>query len=145
MIHLRPCGIGCRWSELQIPPRHAGTGRLRSPGFPVEFRGVGEPHAPFLKRKAHTRLVQCCAAGNPGRDDKGEGGGFHWGSVHGTPGQVARIPGLKSETPRHAGAGRGTLRFLPGGRSWSFLTKLASARHQRMFYKGEVKWGNLKL
>jgi hypothetical protein len=34
--------------EPQISP-------LRSPGFPVELRGVGGPHAPFLKRKAHTR------------------------------------------------------------------------------------------
>ncbi len=24
------CHVGCWWSELQIPPRHAGTGRLRS-------------------------------------------------------------------------------------------------------------------
>jgi hypothetical protein len=55
---------------------------------------------------------------------KARGGVFHWESVHGTPhgtpgqaGQVARIPGLKSETPRHAGAGWGNLRFLPGGKS----------------------------
>jgi hypothetical protein len=33
--------------ELQIP-------WLRSPGFPVELGGVDGPHAPFLKRKAHT-------------------------------------------------------------------------------------------
>ena len=37
------------WSaEPQIP-------RLRSPGFPVEIGGVGELHAPFLTRKAHTQ------------------------------------------------------------------------------------------
>jgi hypothetical protein len=37
------------WSaEPQIP-------RLRSPGFPVEIGGVGELHAPFLRRKAHTQ------------------------------------------------------------------------------------------
>jgi hypothetical protein len=63
-----------------------------------------------------------------GADDKGEGGGFHWGSVHGTPGQVARIAGLKSET-------WGTLRFLPRGRSWSFHTKLASAGINGCFTK----------
>jgi hypothetical protein len=28
---------------------------LRSPGFPVKVGGVVEHHAPFLKRKAHTR------------------------------------------------------------------------------------------
>src|SRR5450631_3891234 len=28
---------------------------LRYPGFPVDLDGVGRPHAPFLKRKAHTR------------------------------------------------------------------------------------------
>jgi hypothetical protein len=27
---LDACSIGYRWGELQIPPRHAGTGRLRS-------------------------------------------------------------------------------------------------------------------
>ena len=37
-----------REEKLQIPP-------LRSPGFPVKLDGVGEHHAPFLKRKAHTR------------------------------------------------------------------------------------------
>jgi hypothetical protein len=31
----------------QVPP-------LRYPGFPVDLDGVGGPHAPFLKRKAHT-------------------------------------------------------------------------------------------
>jgi hypothetical protein len=37
------------WSaEPQIP-------RLRSPGFPVEIGGVGELHAPILRRKAHTQ------------------------------------------------------------------------------------------
>jgi hypothetical protein len=39
-----------RSAELQIP-------RLRSPGFPVELGGVDGPHAPFLKRKAHTRSL----------------------------------------------------------------------------------------
>ena len=34
--------------KLQIPP-------LRYPGFPVEVGGVGKHHAPFLRRKAHTR------------------------------------------------------------------------------------------
>ena len=33
----------------QVPP-------LRYPGFPVDLGGVGRSHAPFLKRKAHTRL-----------------------------------------------------------------------------------------
>jgi hypothetical protein len=37
-----------RSAKLRIP-------RLRSPEFPVEPRGVDRPHAPFLKRKAHTR------------------------------------------------------------------------------------------
>ena len=35
-------------AEPQVPP-------LRFPGFPVDLDGVGGPHAPFLKRKAHTR------------------------------------------------------------------------------------------
>jgi hypothetical protein len=52
------------WSaEPQIP-------RLRSPGFPVEIGGVGELHAPFLTRKAHTQPCPAQRAGNPGRDDK---------------------------------------------------------------------------
>jgi hypothetical protein len=37
-----------RSAEPQVPP-------LRYPGFPVDVDGVGGPHAPFLKRKAHTR------------------------------------------------------------------------------------------
>jgi hypothetical protein len=37
-----------RSAEPQIP-------WLRSPGFPVELGGVDGYHAPFLKRKAHTR------------------------------------------------------------------------------------------
>jgi hypothetical protein len=59
-------------AEPRIPPRHAGTGRLRSPGFPVEIGGVGELHAPFLTRKAHTQPVRRSVAGNPARDDKKE-------------------------------------------------------------------------
>jgi hypothetical protein len=43
-----------RSAEPQIP-------RLRSPGFPVEIGGVGELHAPFLKRKAHTRPLSSAA------------------------------------------------------------------------------------
>jgi hypothetical protein len=50
-------------AEPQIP-------RLRSPGFPVEIGGVGELHAPFLTRKAHTQPCPAQRAGNPGRDDK---------------------------------------------------------------------------
>src|SRR5258708_442577 len=38
-----------RSAELQIPP-------LRYPGFPVDVGGVDRSHAPFFKRKAHTRL-----------------------------------------------------------------------------------------
>jgi hypothetical protein len=34
--------------KLQIPP-------LRSPGFPVEIRGVDQHHAVFLEEKPHTR------------------------------------------------------------------------------------------
>ena len=44
-----PWDLGGRRGALQIPP-------LRSPGFPVELRGVGALHAPFPNRKAHTRL-----------------------------------------------------------------------------------------
>jgi len=40
--------LGEAEGEPQIP-------RLRSPGFPVELGGVAGPHAPFLKRKAHTQ------------------------------------------------------------------------------------------
>jgi hypothetical protein len=36
--------------DLQIPRL------LRYHGFPVELGSVGEPHAPFLKRKAQPRL-----------------------------------------------------------------------------------------
>jgi hypothetical protein len=36
------------FAEPQVPP-------LRFPRFPVNLDGVGGPHAPFLKRKAHTR------------------------------------------------------------------------------------------
>jgi hypothetical protein len=36
-------------------PRNRRSARLRSPGFPVEIGGVGELHAPFLTRKAHTQ------------------------------------------------------------------------------------------
>src|ERR1700722_17991830 len=53
-----------------------------------------------------------------GHGSAGEAG-FHTKSVHGMPrgkpghaGQVAGIPGLKSETPRHPGAGWGTLRLV---------------------------------
>jgi len=34
---------------------------LRCPGFPVEVGGVGKHHAPFLKRKAHTRSCPSAA------------------------------------------------------------------------------------
>ena len=44
-----PWDLGGPRGALQIPP-------LRSPGFPVELRGVGALHAPFPNRKAHTRL-----------------------------------------------------------------------------------------
>jgi hypothetical protein len=50
--------------KLQIP-------RLRSPGFPVGVSGFGELHAPFFTESRIRGLVQCCVAGNPGRDDKG--------------------------------------------------------------------------
>src|SRR5450631_3836035 len=39
----------------RIGPRNRRSARLRSPGFPVEIGGVGELHAPFLTRKAHTQ------------------------------------------------------------------------------------------
>ena len=47
--------------------------RLRSPGFPVEICGVDALHAPFFTERRTCSPVQCCVAGNPGRDDKGEG------------------------------------------------------------------------
>jgi len=59
-----------RSAELQIP-------RLRSPGFPVEVGGFLELHAPFLTERRTRCRVRCCVTGNPGRDDKGEGGSFH--------------------------------------------------------------------
>ena len=55
-----------RSGELQIP-------RLRSPGFPVEIHGADSLHAPFFTERRTRGPVQCCVAGNPGRDDKGEG------------------------------------------------------------------------
>ena len=62
------------WSaEPQIPPRHAGTGRLRSPGFPVEIGGVVRLHAPFLTREAHTQPVHRSVGSEiRARDDKKE-------------------------------------------------------------------------
>ncbi len=54
-------------AELQIP-------RLRSPGFPVEVGGFLELHAPFLTERRTRCRVRCCVTGNPGRDDKGNGG-----------------------------------------------------------------------
>jgi hypothetical protein len=37
------------------------------PGFPVEFGGVGAPHAAFLTEAAHVAVGECHVAGNPGR------------------------------------------------------------------------------
>ena len=51
--------------------------RLRSPGFPVELRGVDTLHAPFFTERRTRGPVQCYVAGNPGRDDKVEGGDFY--------------------------------------------------------------------
>jgi hypothetical protein len=83
------------------------------------------------------RIADPSTASRAGGMTKGRVGVSIWGSVHGTPGQVAQIPGLKSET-------WGTFRFLPEEKLViPHLTRLR--RHQRMFYKGEVKWGNLKL
>jgi hypothetical protein len=68
-----------------------------------------------LKRKAHTRLCPALRGRKSGFasvllvTQRGRVG-FHWRSVHGTPGQVAGIPGLKSET-------WGTLRLLPTQRT----------------------------
>jgi hypothetical protein len=50
---------------------------LRSPGFPVETRGVDQHHAVFLRKTAH--VVVASSAKEEirvrfGRDDKGEGG-----------------------------------------------------------------------
>src|ERR1700691_1244527 len=53
-------------AELQIP-------RLRSPGFPVELGGAGDLMRLSLRERRTRGFVQCCVAGNPGRDDKGEG------------------------------------------------------------------------
>ena len=39
---------------------------LRYPGFPVEFGGVGDLHAAFLKESRTGGRVQRCVAGNPG-------------------------------------------------------------------------------
>src|ERR1700691_1160588 len=64
-------GIGCWFSEPQVP-------RLRSPGFPVEIHGVDALHAPFFTESRTRGVFQCCVAGNPGRDDKGESGGAPW-------------------------------------------------------------------
>jgi hypothetical protein len=53
-----------------------------------------------------------------GPNDKG----FPMGLVHGTPGEVASPLCLKSETPRQAGAGWGTLRFYRGSEGlWIFV------------------------
>jgi hypothetical protein len=55
-----------------------------------------------------------------GPNDKG----FPMGLVHGTPGEVAGIPGLKSEIPRQAGAGWGTLRLYLGSEGlWIFVQR----------------------
>ena len=58
-------GRGCHFSlNYQIVAR-AGL----SPGFPVEFGGFGELHAPFFTERRTRGLVQCCVAGNPGPPD----------------------------------------------------------------------------
>jgi hypothetical protein len=62
-----------RSAELQIPPRRAGTGRLRSPGFPVEPVALTDLMRLSLRERRTRDLVQCSVAGNPGRDDKGKG------------------------------------------------------------------------
>jgi hypothetical protein len=97
-VHLVACGVGYRWSELQIPPRHAGTGRDDK----EEVWGV-----PFGDRSTARR-------------DR----------LHGSQVSKAR-PGAPFD-------------FFPGEKLViPHLTRLR--RHQRMLYKGEVKWGNLKL
>jgi hypothetical protein len=53
-------------------PGRTADARLRSPGFPVEICGVDALHAPFFTERRTRGPVQCCVAGNPGRDDKGE-------------------------------------------------------------------------
>jgi hypothetical protein len=40
-----------------------------SPGFPVEFSGFGELHAPFFTERRSRRSLQCIVAGNPGPPD----------------------------------------------------------------------------
>jgi hypothetical protein len=41
--------LATREIQQQVPP-------LRSPGFPVELDGVGEFHAPSLRKGAHVAL-----------------------------------------------------------------------------------------
>jgi hypothetical protein len=46
-------------AEPQVPP-------LRSPRFPVELVGVGNPHAPFFTEWRTRRCCKFCLVGNPG-------------------------------------------------------------------------------
>ena len=46
----------------------AGWREIRVPGFPVEFGGFGELHAPFFTERRTRGLVQRCVAGKPVRE-----------------------------------------------------------------------------
>jgi hypothetical protein len=58
--------VGAITTPMRTPPRSVvmdGCPTFASAysGFPVDLTGVGELHAPFLKRKAHTRPVSSAA------------------------------------------------------------------------------------
>jgi hypothetical protein len=54
---------------------HSLPTEIKPPGFPVEFSGVGELHAPFFGERRTRGLVQDRVAGNPAPPD------FQWNSV----------------------------------------------------------------
>ncbi len=63
-----------RFVETQIPPRHAGTGRL--PRFPFQSCDFGQLHVVLFKENHISGAGESHEAGNPGTlDDKGKGNG----------------------------------------------------------------------
>ena len=66
---LRGTSCAFLYGKAHAQPRPALRGRKAgSPGFPVEFGGFGELHAPFFTERRTRGLVRRCEAGNRGRE-----------------------------------------------------------------------------
>jgi hypothetical protein len=91
----------------------------------IRTRDVPSCH-PILRRDRSISLprqtLRRAGRGQDTRDELGESGFSNWRSVHGTPGQVAGIPGLKSET-------WGTLRFVAVTLQDKLPGRMSSPRH----------------